>query len=258
MKVVLLAGGMGTRLSEETGLRPKPMVEIGGMPILWHIMKLYSHFGFNDFIICLGYKGDLIRKFFAHYHLLRSDVTLDLRADTVTHHLVYAEPWRVTLVDTGQATLTGGRLRRVRRYLEGEDIFCMTYGDGLSTVDLRALVDFHRAHGKAATLTAINPAERFGLLKLGADGEVLSFREKRAPADVHVNGGFFVLSPRALDAIDEDDLAWERQPLERLSAAGELMAYRHPGFWQCMDTLRDKLMLEDLWNRGEAPWKLWT
>ena len=258
MKVVLLAGGMGTRISEETDLRPKPMIEIGGKPILWHIMKYYSHFGFDEFVICLGYKGEVIKQYFANYHLLASDVTLDLRGNSVQYHNVTAEPWKVTLVDTGLATMTGGRLRRIRAHLEGDDAFCMTYGDGLSTVDLKALLAFHRGHGRLATLTAINPAERFGLLNLVDGDTVGSFREKQASPQVHVNGGFFVLSPKVLDYIDSDDMPWERTPLERLSAEGNLKAYRHPGFWQCMDTLRDKLLLEDLWKKGEAPWKLWT
>lgn len=258
MKVVLLAGGLGTRLSEETDLKPKPMVEIGGRPMLWHIMKYYSHFGFNEFVICLGYKGEVIKKYFADYHLLRSDVTLDLRDNSARYHNVHAEPWKVTLVDTGLETMTGGRLRRVRPYLEGDEAFCMTYGDGVCTVDLKTLVAFHRGHGKLATLTAINPAERFGLLDLADDNTVKSFHEKRASAGVHVNGGFFVLSPKVLDYIASDDIPWEKAPLERLSVEGELRAFRHPGFWQCMDTLRDKLLLEDLWKRGEAPWKVWT
>jgi glucose-1-phosphate cytidylyltransferase len=258
MKVVLLAGGMGTRISEETDLRPKPMIEIGGKPILWHIMKYYSHFGFDEFVICLGYKGEVIKKYFANYHLLASDVTLDLRGNSVQYHNVTAEPWKVTLVDTGLATMTGGRLRRIRSHLEGEEAFCMTYGDGLSTVDLKALLAFHRGHGKLATLTAINPAERFGLLNLVDKDTVGSFREKQASTQVHVNGGFFVLSPKVLDYIDSDDMPWEQAPLERLSAEGNLKAFRHPGFWQCMDTLRDKVLLEDLWKKGEAPWKLWA
>jgi glucose-1-phosphate cytidylyltransferase len=258
MKVVLLAGGMGTRISEETDLRPKPMIEVGGKPILWHIMKHYSHFGFDEFIICLGYKGEIIKNYFANYHLLQSDVTIDLSHNRILHHNVYAEPWKVTLVDTGLSTMTGGRMRRIRPYLGDDGAFCMTYGDGLSTVDLRALLEFHRSHGKLATLTAINPAERFGLLDLGEDGTVRSFREKRAAPSVHVNGGFFVLSPKVLDYIDSDETSWELAPLERLSSEGQLKAYRHPGFWQCMDTQRDKLLLEDLWKKGEAPWKLWA
>lgn len=258
MKVVILAGGMGTRISEETDLRPKPMIEIGGKPILWHIMKCYSHFGFNEFVICLGYKGEAIKSYFANYAMLQSDVTIDLKDNSVQRHNVYAEPWKVTLVDTGLETMTGGRLRRIRQYVERDEAFCMTYGDGLSTVDIGALVDFHRSHGKAATLTAINPAERFGLLELSDDGTVESFREKKSASQVYVNGGFFVLSPTVLDYIDSDDTPWERAPLERLSSEGNLKAFRHRGFWQCMDTLRDKLLLEDLWKKGEAPWKRWT
>jgi len=258
VKVVILAGGMGTRISEETDLRPKPMIEIGGKPILWHIMKCYSHFGFNEFVICLGYKGEAIKSYFANYAMLQSDVTIDLKDNSVQRHNVYAEPWKVTLVDTGLETMTGGRLRRIRQYVERDEAFCMTYGDGLSTVDIGALVDFHRSHGKAATLTAINPAERFGLLELSDDGTVESFREKKSASQVYVNGGFFVLSPTVLDYIDSDDTPWERAPLERLSSEGNLKAFRHRGFWQCMDTLRDKLLLEDLWKKGEAPWKRWT
>jgi len=257
VKVVILAGGAGTRISEETDLRPKPMIEIGGKPILWHIMKVYSNFGFNDFIICLGYKGEVIKKYFADYHLHMSDVTFDLRENSMVRHNNYTEPWKVTLVDTGLSTLTGGRLRQLKGYLQDEDQFLMTYGDGLADVDLDALVRFHKGHGKLATLTAVTPTERFGVLNVGPEGKVLSFREKQRYADVQVNGGYFVLSPKALDYIPETDMPWESEPLERLAGEGNLMAFQHRGFWQCMDTLRDKNLLEELWRKGSAPWKTW-
>jgi glucose-1-phosphate cytidylyltransferase len=257
MKVVILAGGMGTRISEETELRPKPMVEIGGKPILWHIMKGYSRYGFNEFIICLGYKGEVIKKYFADYHLHASDITIDIRADTVTQHQSFAEPWKVTLVDTGLNSMTGGRLRKVKDHLRGEEAFMLTYGDGVANVDLDALLKFHRAHGKLATLTAVQPVERFGVLDFDGADTVKSFREKPKTADTFINGGYFVLDPKVLDYIDSDDMPWERAPLERLSSEGNLKAYRHLGFWQCMDTLRDKLLLEDLWRKDEAPWKVW-
>jgi len=257
MKVVILAGGAGTRISEETDLRPKPMIEIGGKPILWHIMKMYSSHGFNDFIICLGYKGDVIKNYFVNYHLLSSDITIDLKKDKVTHHEVYAEPWKVTLVDTGQDTMTGGRLKRVKEYLKGEKTFLMTYGDGVSNVDITALVKFHEAHGKLATLTAVQPTERFGVLEFGEENTVKSFREKPSDGNVFISGGFFALSPKVLDFIPGDDTFWERGPLERLCAEGDLKAYKHQGFWQCMDTMRDKIMLEELWHKGGAPWKNW-
>lgn len=258
MKVVILAGGAGTRISEETDLRPKPMIEIGGKPILWHIMKIYSGFGFNEFIICLGYKGEVIKKYFADYHLHMSDLTFDLHENTMVRHNNYTEPWKVTLVDTGPTTLTGGRLRQLKGYLKGEKTFLMTYGDGVADVDLAALVRFHEAHGKLATLTAVTPTERFGVLGIDPQGKVLSFREKQRYADVQVNGGFFALSPKALDYIPEaDDVPWEREPLERIASEGALMAFQHSGFWQCMDTLRDKNLLEELWSKGSAPWKTW-
>ena len=258
MKVVILAGGAGTRISEETDLRPKPMVEIGGKPVLWHIMKMYSHYGFNEFIVCLGYKGEVIKKYFADYHLHMSDITFDLRANSMVRHTNYTEPWKVTLVDTGAATLTGGRLKQLAGYLKDEETFLMTYGDGVSDVDLSALVAFHKAHGRLATLTAITPTERFGVLTLDDHGAVRHFREKQPYADVQINGGFFALSPKVLDYIPALDMPWEREPLERLAAEGNLMAFRHKGFWQCMDTLRDRNLLEDLWRKGNAPWKRWS
>jgi glucose-1-phosphate cytidylyltransferase len=257
VKVVLLAGGMGTRISEETDIRPKPMIEIGGKPILWHIMKYYSHFGFNEFVVCLGYKGESIKKYFANYHLLNSDITIDIRQNAVTWHNVFAEPWKISLVDTGLHTMTGGRLRRVRDYLKDDDAFLMTYGDGLSTVDLKGLVEFHRGHGKLATLTAINPPERFGLIEFEDEQTVRSFKEKPQLSQAFVNGGFFMLSPKVLDYVDSDDMPFERVPLERLASEGQLKAFKHQGFWQCMDTQRDKTLLEDLWKKG-APWKLWS
>lgn len=255
MKAVILAGGLGTRIAEETSLRPKPMVEIGGKPVLWHVMKIYSSHGINDFIICLGYKGYVIKEYFANYFLHTSDVTFDLannRMDVLHRH---AEPWRVTLVDTGEATQTGGRLKRVRDYIGAED-FCLTYGDGVADVDIGALVAFHRRQKTLATLTASQPPGRFGALDM--DGHLITaFREKPQGDGAWINGGFFVLSPPALDLIDGDDTAWEREPLERLAAQGQLSAYQHKGFWQCMDTLRDKKLLESLWESGRAPWKSW-
>lgn len=257
MKVVLLAGGFGTRFSEETDLRPKPMIEIGGKPILWHIMKYYSHFGFNEFVICLGYKGEIIKKYFADYHLSNSDITIDMRQNTITRHNVFAEPWTITLVDTGLPTMTGGRLRRIRDHVKDEKAFLLTYGDGLATVDLRGLIDFHSRHGKLATLTAVAPPERFGLLEFEGADTVRHFREKPQVEQVYVNGGFFVLSPKVLDYIDDDAMPFERAPLERLASEGELKAFKHQGFWQCMDTQRDKTLLEELWMKG-APWKKWA
>lgn len=255
MKTVILAGGLGTRISEETQLRPKPMVEIGGRPILWHIMKHYSHHGINDFIVCLGYKGYVIKEYFANYFLHMSDVTFDIGRNSMEVHERHAEPWRVTLVDTGESTMTGGRLKRVGRYLGGET-FCLTYGDGLSDVDLGALVAFHRRKGLAATVTAVQPPGRFGRLET-RDDAVVGFREKPLGDGDWINGGFFVLEPSVLELIEGDDTVWEREPLERLAAANQLAAFRHPGFWQPMDTLRDKTQLEALWAGGAAPWKAW-
>ena len=256
MKAVILAGGLGTRLSEETSRRPKPMVEIGGRPILWHIMKIYSHYGVRDFIICCGYMGYVIKEYFANYFLHMSDVTFDMRHNTMEVHRKYAEPWRVTVVDTGENTMTGGRIKQVSEYLAGEDIFCLTYGDGLADVDIGKLIDFHRSHGKLATVTAVQPPGRFGALAL-EDERVVRFIEKPMGDGSWINGGFFVLSPRVIEYIAGDHTIWERDPMERLAGDGELMAYRHSGFWHPMDTLRDKNYLESLWASGEAPWKVW-
>lgn len=255
MKAVILAGGLGSRISEESHLKPKPMIEIGGHPILWHIMKLYSHHGINDFVICLGYKGYVIKEFFANYFLHTSNVTFDMANNQMEVHQRYAEPWRVTLIDTGQDTMTGGRLACVRPYLD-EQTFCLTYGDGVSDVDIGASIAFHRRHGKKATITAIQPPGRYGALNM--DGErVLSFQEKPAGDGAWINGGFFVLEPAAIDYIDGPATTWEDQPLVRMAQEGELMSYRHRGFWQAMDTLRDKNQLEDLWQKGKAPWRCW-
>ncbi len=255
MKAVILAGGRGTRISEETHLRPKPMIEIGGRPLLWHIMKIYSAHGVNDFVICCGYRGYLIKEYFANYVLHMSDVTFDMGQNQMDVHQQNAEPWRVTLVDTGDDTLTGGRLKRVANYLQGEDVFCFTYGDGLADVDVAASIEFHREHGKLATVTAVPPPGRYGALEL--DGSrVRGFTEKPS-GDGLINGGYFVLSPGCLDRIAGDDTSWEAGPLVGLAADGELMAFAHTGFWQPMDTLREKTLLESLWESGRAPWKVW-
>ncbi|MEI6727307.1 MAG: glucose-1-phosphate cytidylyltransferase [Actinomycetes bacterium] len=256
MKVVILAGGLGTRLSEETQVKPKPMAEIGEHPILWHIMKLYGHYGFNDFVICLGYKGYVIKEYFANYFLHNSAVTFDLQGQGMEVHEHTVEPWKVTLVDTGAETQTGGRLKRVAQYLDGER-FLMTYGDGVADVDVGALVAFHEAQGKLATVTAVQPPGRFGALDIGDDETVTSFTEKPRGDGAWMNGGFFVLEPAVLDYILGDAALWEKEPLERLAADGQLSAYRHRGFWQPMDTLRDKRTLEELWDMGQAPWKTW-
>jgi len=256
MKAVILAGGLGTRLSEETGIRPKPMVEIGGRPILWHILKLYSQHGINDFVICCGYKGYMIKEYFANYFLHMSDVTFDMQGNRMEVHQSVAEPWRVTLVDTGDNTGTGGRLLRVRKYLEGEDAFCMTYGDGVSDVDINATIEFHRSHGKWVTMTAIQPPARFGALGMEGD-EITSFQEKPLGEGGWINGGFFVLSPQVLSEIHNEAWMFEREPLDSLTARHQVYAYRHKGFWQAMDTLRDKQRLEELWASGSAPWKTW-
>lgn len=257
MKAVLLAGGFGTRLSEETTIRPKPMVEIGGRPILWHIMKLYSHHGIHDFIVCCGYKGYVIKEYFANYFLHMSDVTFDMSANKMEVHRHHAEPWRVTLVDTGENTLTGGRLKRVEAYIRDDEAFCFTYGDGLSDVKIGASVEFHRQHGRRATVTAVLPPGRYGALECAGE-QVTGFVEKPRGDGGLINGGFFVLSPSVLDYIEGDQTSWEGPPLTRLAADGEMMAFEHSGFWQPMDTLRDKNMLEELWSSGEAPWKCWN
>lgn len=256
MKAVILAGGLGTRISEETHLKPKPMIEIGGKPILWHIMKTYSSHGINDFIICLGYKGYLIKEYFANYFLHMSDVTFDMAHNKMEVHHASAEPWRVTLVDTGDSTMTGGRLKRVAPYLGDED-FCFTYGDGVGDVDITRLIAFHRNHGRLATVTATQPPGRFGSLALTADHHVTGFQEKPMGDGGWINGGFFVLSPKVINHIEGDDTLWEKEPLEKLAKDGELSAYLHDGFWQPMDTLRDKTHLEELWSSGKAPWKVW-
>ena len=254
-KAVILAGGIGSRLGEETTVRPKPMVEVGGMPIIWHIMKIYSTHEINDFVICLGYKGYMIKEFFANYFLHTADVTIDIARNQVEVHKNWCEPWRITLVETGADTMTGGRLRAVRRHLEDEEFFCFTYGDGVSNIDVTAQLAFHKSHGRKATITAVAPPGRFGALEYDGD-LVRSFREKPAGDGGQINGGFFVLDPSVIDYIEAPDTIWEREPLERLAAAGELAAYRHDGFWQPMDTLRDKQLLEQLWQEG-APWKTW-
>lgn len=257
MKVVILAGGFGTRISEESHLKPKPMIEIGGKPILWHIMKMYSFYGFNDFVICLGYKGYAIKEYFAHYFLHESDITFDFRNDNqrIIHHHS-AEPWRVTLVNTGLETMTGGRVKKVRPYI-GEEPFMLTYGDGVADVNIRNLVDYHATHGNYATVTSIQPVGRFGALDMTDDNLVKGFHEKPKGDGLWINGGFFVLQPEVFDYIDSDDTMFERAPLERLAEEGQLAAYKHNGFWQAMDTLRDKTLLEELWGSGDAPWKMW-
>jgi glucose-1-phosphate cytidylyltransferase len=258
MKVVILAGGLGTRISEETSIRPKPMIEIGGRPILWHIMKTYSHHGINDFVICCGYKGYVIKEYFANYFLHMSDVTFDMQNNQMEVHNQYAEPWRVTLVDTGEDTMTGGRLKRVAPYLQDEDAFCFTYGDGVSDVNITQLIEFHHAHGLYATLTAVYPPGRFGALDIQSDQRVISFKEKPKGDGGLINGGFFVLSPKVIDLIENDQIIWERSPLETLAETNQLKAFPHEGFWQPMDTLRDKNLLEELWGSGKAPWKVWS
>ena len=257
MKAVILAGGLGTRLAEETTVRPKPMVEVGGKPVLWHILKSYSQHGINDFIICLGYRGYVIKEYFANYFLHMSDVTFDLAENRMEVCHRHCEPWRVTLVDTGDQTQTGGRLKRVRDYLEGDEPFCFTYGDGLADVDIGALVAFHRQQKRLATLTAVQPAGRFGAIDI-ENQRITRFEEKPHGDGSWINGGFFVLQPQALKYIESDATVWEREPLEQLALDGELSAFTHRGFWQPMDTLRDKMKLEELWDAGRAPWKTWS
>lgn len=255
MKVVLLAGGLGTRISEESHLRPKPMIEIGGKPILWHIMKTYSHYGLNDFIICCGYKGYVIKEYFANYFMHLSDVTFDLKNNKMKVHNSTSEPWNVTLVDTGENTMTGGRLKRVKEYI-GNEPFCLTYGDGVADIDISKLVAFHKEHGRMATLTATQPPGRFGALSI--DGtRINSFKEKPVGDGNWINGGFFVLDSKVLDLIDNDETVWEKKPLEKLAESDNLQAFFHEGFWQPMDTLRDKTHLEELWSKQQAPWKVW-
>ncbi|PYP19040.1 MAG: glucose-1-phosphate cytidylyltransferase [Gemmatimonadetes bacterium] len=256
MKAIILAGGLGTRISEETHLRPKPMIEIGGQPILWHIMKLYSAHGVNDFVICCGYKGYIIKEYFANYFLHMSDVSFDMARNKMEVHNQKAEPWKVTLVDTGDDTMTGGRLKRVASYVRNEEMFCFTYGDGVADVDITAQVAFHKAHGKWATITAVQPPGRFGALQLKG-ARVLGFTEKPRGDGGFINGGFFVLSPRCLELIEGDETIWEDAPLAALATDAQLMAFEHKGFWQPMDTLRDKNQLEELWSSGRAPWKIW-
>lgn len=256
MKAVILAGGLGTRISEETHLKPKPMIEIGGRPILWHIMKIYSHHGINDFVICCGYKGYVIKEYFANYFLHMSDVTFDMTHNRMEVHQRYAEPWKVTLVDTGDETFTGGRLKRVGSYLQDEEAFCFTYGDGVSNVNITELIAFHKKQKVKATLTAALPPGRFGALDID-DPKVLSFKEKPKGDGAMINGGFFVLSPDVISLIKDDTSIWEREPLEALANQGQLVAFQHTGFWQPMDTLRDKIHLEELWASGSAPWKVW-
>jgi glucose-1-phosphate cytidylyltransferase len=257
MKAVILAGGLGTRLSEETTIKPKPMVEIGGKPILWHIMKSYSAHGINDFIICCGYKGYIIKEFFANYFLHTSDVTFDMQKNSMEVHSRHAEPWKVTLVDTGENTMTGGRLKRVRKFVENEEAFCLTYGDGVSDLDITASIDFHKKHGKLGTMTAVQPPGRFGVVDM--DGQCIKcFSEKPQGDGNWINGGYFVLSPKVIDYITDDSTIWEKEPLERLARENQLDAFLHSGFWQPMDTLRDRLHLEELCTTGKAPWKKWS
>lgn len=256
MKIVILAGGFGTRISEESHLKPKPMIEIGEKPILWHIMKYYSQYGYNEFIICLGYKQYVVKEYFADYFLHTSDVTFDLANNRMEVHNNYAEPWRVTLVDTGLHTMTGGRIRRVREYI-GNETFCLTYGDGVSTVDLNALAKFHKKHGRTATITGVNIGQRFGVLEVDADGAIREFREKSDDDGKIVNGGFMMMEPAVFDYIEGDGTVFEKEPLENLARDGQLMVYRHDGFWKCMDTQRDRMQLEKMWQEGSAPWKIW-
>ncbi|MEQ8235796.1 MAG: glucose-1-phosphate cytidylyltransferase [Syntrophomonadaceae bacterium] len=256
MKAVILAGGMGTRLSEETGIRPKPLVEIGGYPILWHILKIYSHYGFNEFIICLGYKGYMIKEYFSNYFLHMSDVTFDMGKNTMEVHQKHSEPWRITLIDTGASTQTGGRIKRIRDYIT-DDTFMLTYGDGVADIDIDALLDFHNQSCKLATLTAVRPPSRFGLANIDNENEVRSFVEKPIEDGSWINGGFFVLNTKIFEYIGSDETVWEKEPLETLAYQNQLMAYKHTGFWRPMDSLRDKNLLEQLWNSGQAPWKIW-
>lgn len=257
MKVIILAGGLGTRISEETHLKPKPMIEIGGRPILWHIMKTYAHYGLNEFIICCGYKGYIIKEYFANYFLHNSDITFDIANNSMDVHERFADPWKVTLVDTGEQTMTGGRLKRVEKYLRGNDDFCFTYGDGVSNVDIGKLIDYHKSHGLQATLTSVFPPGKFGALDIDEEHNIKSFKEKPKGDGNQINGGFFVLKKAVLSLIHDDQTIWEQRPLETLAESNQLKAFRHSGFWQPMDTLRDKNYLESLWQTGSAPWKVW-
>lgn len=260
MKAVILAGGFGTRISEESGIRPKPMVEVGGRPILWHIMKIYSYYGINEFIICLGYKGHIIKEYFSNYFLYNSDVTFDMKQNNMQVHNMNSEPWKVTLVDTGENTMTGGRVKRVAKYLDDET-FCLTYGDGVSDVNIDELIMFHKNHGKKATLTSVRQPGRFGVFTLGKDEDQIKYFKEKPQGDTDgtawINGGYFVLEPEVLDYIDDDSTVFEKRPMEQLASDGNLFAFKHSGFWQPMDTLRDKNVLEDLWSGNEAPWKVW-
>ena len=256
MKVVILAGGLGTRLSEETVTKPKPMVEIGGKPILWHIMKTYSHYGINDFIICCGYKGYVIKEYFANYSLHQSDVTFDMKTNKTTIHKDRSEPWTVTLVDTGDKSMTGGRIKRIFQYVKEDKAFCLTYGDGVSNVNIQKLIDFHKSHGKQATLTSTYPPGRFGALNI-KNNQVQKFEEKPKGDGALINGGYFVLSPNVIQRIHGDSTIWEQEPLQELAKDGELMSFKHEGFWQPMDTLRDKIQLDELYEKNQAPWKIW-
>jgi len=256
MKVVILAGGLGTRISEESAIRPKPMVEIGGKPILWHIMKIYSKYGYNDFVICLGYKGDMIKEYFANYFRYNSNLTVDLQNNKIEIHDSVCEPWKITLVDTGDDTMTGGRIKRVERFIDGDE-FMLTYGDGVADIDIKRLVDYHKGHKRKATLTSVMPPGRFGILDIKENGSVKRFVEKPKGDGSWINAGFFVLNNEVFDYIDGDSCIWERSPLERLANENQLMSYKHQGFWQAMDTLRDKNYLNEIWNKGNAPWKIW-
>jgi glucose-1-phosphate cytidylyltransferase len=259
MKVVLLAGGFGTRISEESGVRPKPMVEIGGYPILWHIMKIYAHYGLNDFIVCLGYKGHVIKEYFSNYFLHHSDVTFDLEKNTMQVHQGRTEPWKITLIDTGENSMTGGRLKRIKPYLDGT--FCMTYGDGVSNINISSLIDFHRKENKLATLTAVRQEGRFGIFSLKPRESSITYFKEKPQGDgdetAWINGGFFVLEPEVMDYIEGDHTVWEKDPMQNLASDGQLNAFRHSGFWKPMDTLRDKNVLEDMWQQGKAEWKIW-
>jgi glucose-1-phosphate cytidylyltransferase len=257
MKAVILAGGLGTRISEESVSRPKPMIEVGGKPILWHIMKIYSHYGINEFIVCCGYKGYVIKEYFANYFLHMSDVTFDMKNNSMEVHQQFADPWRVTLVDTGEDTMTGGRLKRVGEYVKDEEAFCFTYGDGVSDINIESLINFHRQQKVKATLTAVYPPGRFGALDI-KDHKVTTFKEKPKGDGARINGGFFVLSPSVLTFLKDDSTVWEQEPLEQLAKSNQMSAYHHDGFWQPMDTLRDKNYLEELWSTGQAPWKVWS